>query len=187
MAMSRPHLIARLILVATGVYLLMHTLSEIGSAAITLNQNSPPQTPGTKLFIITAQFVTTLTLSLIFLFRPDGIIRMITGPDIGLFEKVDNLWVITGLRMTLCFCGLLILFPRIERLFFYVPAIIKGPNILSYMTLEGQSSVIPVKRTVGFLVEIAKLIVAIYLIFGASHYVRWQMRAIAAKNEVKNE
>jgi hypothetical protein len=164
-----------------GAYLLMHTLSEISSAAITLSQNCPPENYRTKLIIVAAQFVITLTLSLIFLFRPDVIIRMITGPDIGQFEKVDNLWVITGLRMTICFCGLLILFPRIERLFFYIPAIIKGPNILSYMTIEGQSSVIPVKRTVGFLVEIAKLIVAIYLIFGAPHYVRWQMRSVAAK------
>ena len=179
--MTRPHLIAKLILATLGVYFLMSALGEIGSAVITLSQNYPPSTLSTKLFIITAQFVITLTLSLFFLFRSDGIIRIIAGPDAGQFEKVNDSWIIAGLLMTACLCGLLILYPRIERLFYYIPSIIKGPNILSYMTLEGQSSVIPIKPTVGFLVEVAKLIFAIYLILGAPHYVNWQMRKLIKK------
>ena len=185
--MTRPHLIARLILAAMGVYLLMRSLSWIGSAAVRLNVQCPPESFPTTIFVIAVELILSLTASLIFLFKSENLVQMLTGPDIDQCVKVDNLWVITGLQMTACFCGLLILFPRIERLFFYVPAIIKGTNILSYLTIEGQTSVIPVKRTVGFLMEITKLIFAIYLIFGAPHYVRWQMRSISAKREVKNE
>jgi hypothetical protein len=166
-----------------GGYLLMHSLGGMGSAVVNFSTKCPSETLNTKTFIITTQFVITLTLSLILLFRSDGLVRMIAGPDAGRCEKVDCTWIIAGLRLTACFCGLLILCSHIERLFFYIPAIIKGPNILSYMTLEGQSSVISAKRLAGFLVEVAKLIFAIYLIFGAPHYVRWQMRTIKVKEQ----
>jgi hypothetical protein len=179
--MTRPHLIAKLIFVAMGVYLLMRSLSKIGSIVITLSSNCPPENFATKILIITIELIITLTLSLILLFWPNGLVGMIAGPDASHCEKVNGRWIIAAFRMTACLCGLFILYRRIELLFFYIPAIIKGPNILSYMTLEGQSSAIPIKQTVGFLVEIAKLIFAIYLIFGAPHYVRWQMRTIKVK------
>jgi hypothetical protein len=168
-----------------GIYLLMHSLSEIGSAVVTLNKNCPPETFNTKIFIITSQLVITLTLSLILLFRPDGLIRIIVGPDADQCEKVSSRWIIAGFGRTACFCGLLILYHRIYLLSYYIPIIIKGPNVLSYMTLEGQSSAVPIKQTVGFLVEIVKLIFAIYLILGAPHYVRWQVRTTAVKQGVK--
>ena len=183
--MTRPHLIARLIFAAMGVNLLMHSLSEISSAVFMLNQNCPPETFNTKILIITAQLAITLTLSLILLFRPDGLIRIIAGPDAGQCEKANNIWMIAGFRMTACFCGLLILFPRIERLFYYIPAIIKGPNILSYMTLEGQSKVISTKMLVGILVETVKWVFAVYLIFGATHYVRRQTKLAVKADGVK--
>ena len=182
-AMTRPHLIARLILAAMGVYLLMHSLSEIGSAVVRLNQNCPPETFNTRVIIFAVESVVTFILSLILLFRPDGLIRIIAGPDAGLCEKINGSRIIAGLQLTACFCGLLILYPRIERLFYYIPAITKGPNILSYMTLEGQSTVISTRMLVGILVETVKWVFAVYLIFGAPHYVRWQMRTIKVKEQ----
>jgi hypothetical protein len=53
------------------------------------------------------------------------------------------------------------------------------------MTLEGQSSLLSTKTFVGIVVEIIKWIIAIYLIFGAPHYVRWQVRTSEAKQGVK--
>jgi hypothetical protein len=53
------------------------------------------------------------------------------------------------------------------------------------MTIQGQSSEVSAKIFVTILTEIAKWIIAIYLIFGASHYVRWQMRTTAVKQGVK--
>ena len=180
--MTRPHLIAKLILAAMGVYLLMHFLGGVSSAVVQLESKCPPETFTAKMLVIVIEAVITLVASLILLFWSDGLARMITGPDADQCEKVDAHWIIAWLRITACFCGLLILYPRIERLFFYVPAIIKGPNILSYMTLEGQSSRLSAQTLARILVEVTKWFFGVYLIFGAPHYVRRQMWAIAVKS-----
>ncbi|MGD0596973.1 MAG: hypothetical protein ABSA64_05560 [Sedimentisphaerales bacterium] len=179
--MTRPHLIAKLIFAAMGVHFLMQPLGRIASSVIMLSQNCPPETFATKISIIAAESVITFVISLILLFWSDGLVRIIAGPDTDECAKVDECWVIAGLRLAACFCGLLIIYHRIELLFYYIPAIINGPNILSYMTLEGQSSLLSTKTSVGILVETAKWIFAIYLILGAPHYVRRQMRVLAVK------
>lgn len=183
--MTRPHLIAKLILAAMGIRFLMESLGGIASSVVTLSQNYPQEIFAIRMSIIAAKSVITFVLSLILLFRSDGLVRMIAGPDTNECEKVSSRWIITGFRITACFCGLLIIYHRIKLLFYYIPAIINGPNILSYMTLEGQSSLLSTKTSAGIIVETAKWIIAIYLILGAPYYVRRQMRTIAVKQGVK--
>jgi hypothetical protein len=187
--MTRPHLIAKLIFAAIGVHFLMHFLSGTGSIFVTLRENCPPETLTIRMVIVIVKLIFTVAVSLILLFRSDWLVRIITGPDDNECTKADERWVIAGLRMTACFCGLLILYRRIDLLFYYIPTIIKGSNILSYMALEGQSSQLSAKTLAAILVEIIKWGIAIYLIFGAPHYVRRQMRAIAAEQnkELKYE
>jgi hypothetical protein len=180
--MTRPHLIAKLILAAMGVYLLMHFLGGVSSDVVPLELKCPPETFTARMLVIVVEAVIALVASLILLFRSDGLARMITGPDANQCEKADGRWTIAALRITACFCGLLILYWRIALLIVNVPAIINGPNILSYMTLEGQSSLLSAQTLARILVEVIKGIFAIYLILGAPHYVRRQMRAIAAKS-----
>jgi hypothetical protein len=169
-----------------GIYLLMHFLGSIYSAVWRWYLECPPVKPEWEIPVITFGLAFTLAGSWILLFRSDWLARMVTGPDTGLCKKADIRWITGGLRITACFCGLLIIYTRIGYLFYYVPIFMKSP-ILSYMTLEGQSSLLSAKTLTGILVETIKWIVAIYLIFGAPHYVRRQVRAITAKNEVKNE
>lgn len=176
--MPRPHLIARLIFAAMGVDLLMHSLGGMGSAVVNFSTKCPPETLTAKMFIITAESVITLAASLILLFWSDWPARIVTDPDAGQCEKVDGRWIITGLRLTACLCGLLLLYRPISLL---IPAIINCPNILSYMTLEGQMFQLSTRTTVATLTATLQGVFAIYLIFGAPHYVHWQMRAIAAK------
>jgi hypothetical protein len=185
--MTRPHLITKLILAAMGVHFLMQCLGGIGSAAIMLSQNYLPETFAIRMLITTAKSVITFAVSMILLFRSDGLVRIIVGPDADDCAKVDERWVIAGLRMTACFCGLLILYRRIDPLFYYIPAFItNGSSILSYMTFEGQSSMISTKALVIIPMEITRWIITIYLIFGAPHYVRLQMRAITIEQQIKN-
>jgi hypothetical protein len=183
--MTRPHLIAKLIFAAAGIHFLMQCLGGIGSAAIMLSQNYLPETFTIRMSITAAKSVITFAVSMILLFWSDGLVRLIVGPDTNECAKVDERWVIAGLRITACFCGLLILYRRIDLLFYYIPTIINGPNILSYITLEGQTSQVSAKTLAAILVEIIKWIIAIYLIFGASHYVNWQLRSAAVKQGVK--
>jgi hypothetical protein len=183
--MTRPHLIARLIFAAIGVHFLMDFLSGIVSVVAALHQNRPPETLAIQMSIIIAKLIITFAFSLILLFWSDWLVRIIAGPDNDQCEKVSNRWIIAGFRLTACLCGLLIIYPRVEHLFYYVPIIINGPNILSYMTLQGQSSFLSNKTSTAILVEIIKWTIAIYLIFGASHYASWQMRSISTKQGVK--
>jgi hypothetical protein len=163
----------------------MYFLGGIVSIAVTLRQNCPPETLTIRMFIVAAKLIITLALSLILLFRSDWLVRIIAGPDADECTKVDERWIIAGLRLVACFCGLLILYHRIYLLSYYIPMIIKGPNFSSYMTLQGQTSQFSVKILAGLIAETAQWIIAIYLIFGTPHYVRRQMRAIAVNQGVK--
>jgi hypothetical protein len=185
--MTRPHLIAKLIFAAIGVHFLMQSLGGIGSAAIMLSQNYLPETFAIRIAITAAKSVITFAVSMILLFRSDGLVRLIAGPDADECAKVDGRWVIAGLRMTACFCGFLILYRRIDLLFYYIPAFINnGSSILSYMTFEGQSSKISTKALVIIPMETTRWIILTYLIFGAPHYVRLQMRAIRMEQQIQN-
>ncbi|MGB7580941.1 MAG: hypothetical protein WBL85_00650 [Sedimentisphaerales bacterium] len=186
--MTRPHLIAKLILAAVGVNLLMHSLGGIGSAVVMLSQKDLlPEAFAIRVFIIAAKSAITFAVSLILLFRSDGLVRIIAGPDADECAKVDERWTIAGLRMTACFCGLLILYRRIDLLFYYIPAFINGSGVFSYTILERQSSRISSTRAlIIILAEIAEWILGIYLIFGAPHYVRRQIQAITIEQQPKN-
>jgi hypothetical protein len=163
---------------AMGVDLLVHSLGEIGSAIANFSTKCPPETFTTGMFIITAELIITFTASMILLFWSDGITKIIAGPDADQCEKVDDLWVVTGLRLTACLCGILLLYRPVSLL---IAAIINCPDILSYMTLQGQKFQLSTRTTVTTLTATIQGAFAIYLIFGAPHYVRWQMRVIAAK------
>jgi hypothetical protein len=186
--MTRLHLIAKLLLAAIGVHLLMDFLGEIISLVVTSHQNYSPETLTTRMFIIAVKLIFTLVVSLILLFRSDWLARIIGGQTLDQCEIVSTRWIIAGFRMTACFCGLFIIYNRIEYLSYYVSLIINGPNISSYTTFQGQSN-LSTKTLVSVLVEITKWIIAIYLIFGAPCYARWQMRAIEVKQnrELKYE
>ena len=175
---TRPHLIARLILAAMGVDLLMHSLGGISSAVIRLNLNCPQETPTKGMLIVAAGLVIALAASLILLFWSDWLARIVTGPDADQCEKVDTRWIITGLRMTACLCGLLILYRPVSLL---IPAMINSPKTLFDIALKRLESPLSTRTIVVIVTQTIKGIFGIYLIFGAPHYVRWQMRAITAK------
>ncbi len=183
--MTRPHLIAKLILLMAGIHLLMHSLSGIISIVSALHQNFVPETLTLRVCIEILKTIVTLVMSLLLLFWSGWLVRILTGQTPDRVEIVSNRWIIAGFRFTVCFCGLLCFYNRILMLFYYVPAIIKGPNALSYTTLQGQTSLISAKILVGILVEIAAWIITIYLILGAPHYINWQLRSSAVKQGVK--
>jgi hypothetical protein len=180
--MTRPYLIAKLILAATGVHLLVRFIGT--GSSIIFRLNSQNHQGSFAISIIGS--ILLLAASLILLFRHDGLARVIAGPDAGQCEKVDVRWVIAAFRMTACFCGLLLTYSCIVRMFYNIPAIIKGP-ILSYTTLQGQTSQISPILLTGVLEGIVYLILAAYLISGAPHYVRWQISKLAINKSSQKE
>ena len=183
--MTRPHLIAKLIFAAIGIHFLMQCFGGIAEAVIMLSQSIFT----IRMSIIAAKSVIAFAVSLILLFRSDGLVRLIAGPDANECEKVDERWIIAGLRLVACFFGLLFLYHRIEFLFYYIFAFTTDPGILSHMKFEGQPSNLSNKTLVIILMEITRWVITIYLILGAPHYVRRQIRVIAVKQnrELKYE
>jgi hypothetical protein len=180
--MTRPHLITKLILAAIGIHFLLHAMSSIISISATLNPNYPWKSIHQNIFFIILKLLFALTASLILLFRSDWLVRVIVGPNNNQCEKVSSRWIIAGFRMTACFCGLFIIYHRIDLLLYYTHA-------MSITTLEGQSPLFSTKIFVGTPVEIIKWLIGIYLVFGATHYTAWQMKAITAEQnkELKYE
>jgi hypothetical protein len=131
-------------------------------------------------FFASAESLVLLVASLFLLFCSEGLVKIITGPDSDLCEKVDIRWVAAGFQMTFCFCGLLMIYSCLTRLFYYIPAIFREP-ILSYTTLQGQEALFLQRSLAGGFETIIDSFIAVYLIFGAPHYIRWQLRKLSAK------
>jgi hypothetical protein len=184
--MTRPHLIAKLILTAMGFYVLMRFISAASSMFFRFDTKCPPGNFSMIIFIIAAELIVLLIVSFILLFRSDDLARIITGPGDDLCDKVNVHSIIAAFRLTACLCGLLLTYSCIVRIFYYIPAIIKGP-ILSYMTLQGQTSQISPGLLPGALESIAYLILAVYLISGAPHYVRWQISKLTINKSGRKE
>jgi len=173
-AMTRPHLIAKLILATIGIHFLLHAMSNIISIAAALNPRYASETISPKIFFVILKLLFAFAVSLILLFRSDWLVQIIAGPDTDQCEKVSNQWITAGFRIITCFCGLLIIYHRMELLLYYAHAI-------STVVPENQSSQYLTKILAGIFVEIIEWIIAIYLIFGAPHYTAWQVRTITDK------
>jgi hypothetical protein len=181
--MTRPHLIARLIFAALGVYLLIEFLDYIRDFSLRYGIVFRPETRISSLLIIAIAGAILLTALLILLFRSDWLVRLTIGPDTTGCEKVDEYQIKTSFRTIACLCGLLILYQPISLLIVNFPTIINGQKILSYMTFEGQSSLFSAKSLTIPFVELTKGIIGLYLIFGAPHYIRRQIKP-AVKEQI---
>jgi len=172
--MTRPHLIAKLILAAIGIHFLLHALGSIISVVAVLNPSYAAETIFPKIFFVILKLSFAFAVSPILLFRSDWLVQIIAGPNTDQCEKVSSRWIIAGFRITACFCGLLMIYYRMDLLFYYAHAI-------STVVPENQSSQYFTKILAGIFVEIIGWIIAVYLIFGAPHYAAWQMRSTAVK------
>lgn len=182
--MTRPHLIAKLILAAMGVYLLMRFMDYIRSFSLWYRTIVLQDARIPPLLIIAITGVIALVASLILLFWSDWFVRLMTGTDTAGCEKVDEYLITAAFRTIACFCGLLILYTPVSLFIVNIPAIITDPDILSYLTVEGQSSLFSAKSLTSFFVELTKGIFGLYLIFGAPHYARWQTKlAVKQQNQ----
>jgi hypothetical protein len=176
-AMSRPHLIAKLIFAAAGIYFLMHALGAFHSISTTLQLNSSSDILIYKISLSFIKAVILFVLSMILLFHSNGLITFIIGTQTIQYEIVSKLWIITGFRMTFCFCGLLILINRLDLFLYYFTFFTYSK--LSYTTIQGQTSLLPPTIFTGLIIELIRWFILIYLLAGAPHYLKSQMKTIS--------
>lgn len=183
--MTRPHLIAKLIFFAIGVCLVIYILDYIYSFSFNYSAAIFKKAGISPLFITAAVGIVPLAASLILLFWSERLARLLTDPDAPGCEKVDGYQSTAAFRSIACFCGLLILYTPVSHLIGGIPAVITGPNILSYLTFEGQSSLLSAKSLTRIFVGLTKGVIGLYLAFGAPHYVRWQTKLAIQTNGAK--
>jgi hypothetical protein len=115
---------------------------------------------------------------MILLFWSDGLTRLVAGTEAEQCETTDARSIIAGFRLTMCLCGILILYQPISLL---IPAIINSPKIFFDAAINRSETPLPARTLVMFITQTIRGILGVYLIFVAPHYICWQMRAIPVK------
>lgn len=178
LAMSKIHLFAKVCFIAVGISLLAGFLKYFEFLLVS--------TIGHFLFSITGGrfllFVTIFSIlffpSYYLIFKSDRLAEMITGP---LSEKeiaVTKIHIVTYFRVMLFFCGIVIIFNSMEFLVQSAIFMLEGPRVVIQSFVQNEFSAISMSFSnwAGLFANLCKVVLGIYLVLGAPHFVRWQLK-----------
>jgi len=170
--MTKMQLIARLALTALGVLVLVESLRYIQLVG-TMGPGWAP-----SLFCL-GIFLLLSFLACRFLFWSDAwVVRMIGAADEEDAPPVSRIRAVGGFRVVLLFCGLLALSGRIEFLIRAAAFIAVAPKIIVNMIVYkcvDKVFYMPVSSWVRLIGNLYRASLGIYLVLGATRFVRWQM------------
>jgi len=173
--MTRMQIIAKAGLVSLGIYAVV-TLCWYLTHVIP-SFNLPSGLVGTLCFTVFAIFIAVTTFFLIF--NNDSLTRKMAGPGDQLNPATEALWLAASLRVATVFCGLILLSTSIPtiRNILLVPIRI-GPLINEIFLFDSfpKSLLFPFSKWCAIIYNFLKLILAVYLLCGAPHFLRWQFR-----------
>jgi len=168
-------LIAKSDLVSLGIYAVV-TLCWYLTHVIP-SFNFPSCLIGILCFAVFTVFIAVITFFLIF--NNDSLARKMAGPDDQLNPTTKALWLAASLRLASVFCGLILLSTSIPtiRNVLLVPIRI-GPLINENFLFDSfpKSLLLPFPKWCAIIYNFLKLTLAVYLLCGAPHFVRWQSR-----------
>lgn len=176
--MTRMHLIARIILTVLGVYLLVQILD---SAPMLLQSSTYWHSSDDR-------FVSVIPFLLIFpfgfaviyylLFTQAGVVRKMVGSTDSVTDLADAIWTATGFRLALVSFGILITARNIDFIVNAVAFLVYGPPVVVQMIVYKYIDKIfdmPLYAWLTIAARLSKTVLGIYLLFGAPHYVKWQI------------
>ena len=175
-AMSRMHLIARLVLTALGVQVLILFLDALGIAS--RFRLTGPDLGWLQGLCWAVVWLLLFGLAYWLFFRSEGTAIRMAGPVSEGDQHVDTIWIAAGFRAIFVLCGLLILVSRIETLVRVAAFFPTGPRVLVEMIVYkyvDERFDMPFIYWAEAFVNFCKGILGIYLILGAPQYVRWQV------------
>ena len=179
--MTRIQLIDRVVLAALGFFIFYYSLDllnfffHIFRLYDTSWQDNFIQRLLSCLFVITI----SLAISYIILFRVDNLTDKLTEPIRKDTQPVSRLWVIGAYRMVFLFLGLFeILNHHWKFIINAVAFLFNGPKrLIQAIFYEDFDLLFPDSMNYfGIASEIAMVVLSVYLIIGAPHYLRWLMR-----------
>ena len=173
--MTRMQIIAKAGFVSLGIYAVVNLCWYLTHVIPSFNTPSP--LIGILCFAVFAVFIAVITFYLIF--NNDSLARKMAGPGDQLNPAAKALWLAASLRVAAVFCGLILLSASIPtiRNILLVPIRI-GPFINEIFLFDSfpKPLLFPFSKWCRIIYNFLKLILAVYLLCGAPHFVRWQFR-----------
>ncbi len=173
--MTRMQIIAKAGLVSLGIYAIV-TLCWYLTHVIPF-LNIPSWLIGILCFAVFAVFIAVITFFLIF--NNDSLARKMAGPGAQLNPAAKTLWLFSSLRVAVVFCGLIFLSASIPTIIniLLVPMRIR-PFINDIFLFDRcpRQLLMFFSEWCEIIYNFLKLILAVYLLCGAPHFVRWQFR-----------
>ncbi len=173
--MTKMQIIAKAGLVSLGIYTVV-TLCWYLTHVIP-SFNLPSYLVGTLCFTVFAVFFAVITFFLIF--NNDSLARKMAGPGDQLNPATEALWLAASLRLASVFCGLILLsasIPTIRNVLLVPIRIRPFINEIFLFDSYPKTLLLPFSKWCAIIYNLLKLILAVYLLCGAPHFVRWQFR-----------
>ena len=175
--MTKMQIIAKTALTALGIYATVITCRYLSFLI--------PSTQGGILPIAGFSIFTVVIISF-FIFKNDSIARKMAGPGEKLNPETQAIWLVTSLRLGLVFCGLIILstsIPAIVKILLIPVRIRPAVNEIFVFKKFPTSLVLSLRQWSTIIFDFGKVILAIYLLCGAPHFVRRQLKHSFAHNQ----
>jgi hypothetical protein len=185
--MTKMHLLAKLALTTLGIFILLGFLTYVEFSS-RLAMEYPDDVIITLLVIIVS-FAPLCILAYYLLFKSDNLARKMVGSTNKDTSDVSRIWVVAGFRLTMFFCGAIIISSSMEFLVRVAGFVIVGPRLIINMILY---KYIDTAFRLGFrewlrlFVDVCRAALGIYLISGAPRFVQWQIRKLDTCSQPKN-
>jgi len=174
--MTKWQLIAKLALTVLGIFIFVESMHYVWLAGAA-GQLWWPSVYSLGIFLLFSVLVCRM------LFWSDAWGERMIGPGDEDEPAIGTLASVGGFRVVLVLCGLLILAGRIEFLVRTVAFIVVAPKIIVsmivYKYVDGVFYM-PGRDWIQLIVNLARVILGIYLVLGAPRFVRWQMNKFYA-------
>lgn len=173
--MTKMQMIAKAGLVSLGIYAVVNLCWYLTHVIPSFNIPSP--LIGILCFAVFAVFIAVITFYLIF--NNDSLARKMAGPGDQLNPAAKTLWLSSSLRVAAVFCGLILLsasIPTIRNILLVPIRIRPFINEIILFDRYPKPLLMPFSKWCRIIYNFLKLILAVYLLCGAPHFVRWQFR-----------
>jgi hypothetical protein len=173
--MNKMQVWAKILMAILGLYGILVLLRDVWTSfAYLIYQIDSPGLKFTTvnyiLFVITILFI-SLFVCVIYqlLFRGDKWARRLVWDIHGEQNHVEIFWLPASYRLAAFVCGIVIFYwtmPTIIRLFYLWISYFQGEPDYRIHEMPGDSTILTILR----------LVLSVYLIYGAPHFVRWQVK-----------
>lgn len=176
--MTRMHIIAKIALALIGVRLLVSLLYFTSFYMRTVGAGFQIA-PFARIPAFGVTLLVRCAVVYFLVFRNDWLVKMLVGPEERSAQHADRTWLVVGFRLTLYFCGVMVLAGCIDFLISGVAFIIYGPRVLIDMIIHRYVDdifAIGIYGWLEWLSGLCRTTLGVYLVLGAPHFVRWQMK-----------